>query len=340
MKRNITIDCVKGLASLLVVIGHVFDGYKNAGLFSGHSQFINYSYNLIYSFHMALFFIVSGYVFKIAYINNGEIKPNLKRQKINVLIIYVVYSIGFGFFKIICSGYVNNTLEIKDLLLIWVKTIPPYWYLYVLLIFYILFSFKKIISLPSNAVLLASFAIMAASCFIPFNIGEFFEIKHILYFLMFFYIGIIFDENKIINNRIFIGITSLASIVLLIIYSGQSYNTLKIINGIIALGISLLIINIFKFLFKNEKKNHVRFFSFLGRYSLEIYVIHCVFTAGNRVVLNKLHITNFWINIIFNVVLSTAFPILISVLLKKIKLHSLFFKPVSFYQNLKEKRGK
>ena len=36
-----------------------------------------------------------------------------------------------------------------------------------------------------------------------------------------------------------------------------------------------------------------KFFELCGRYSLEIYVIHCFITAGNRVILPKLGITYF-----------------------------------------------
>ena len=118
----------------------------------------------------------------------------------------------------------------------------------------------------------------------------------------------------------------------------HAYNKMPVCSFFIAFGISLLLFWIFKKLFSNEKHIHVKFFSFLGKYSLEIYVIHCVFTAGNRVVLTKLHINNFAINVICNIVISTALPILISIILKKINLHQIVFKPVTFIKEKTERK--
>ncbi len=61
--RNLTIDFIRGVAILLVVLGHniqygsgdIF--YKSAGYFD------NSLFKLIYSFHMPLFALLSGYLF-------------------------------------------------------------------------------------------------------------------------------------------------------------------------------------------------------------------------------------------------------------------------------------
>lgn len=53
-KRINWIDVAKGWAIFLVIIGH-----------SGISQYLCDVYSWIYSFHMALFFILSGYVFSV-----------------------------------------------------------------------------------------------------------------------------------------------------------------------------------------------------------------------------------------------------------------------------------
>ena len=50
------VDCCKGFAMILVVIGHICDGYINAGIFSEHSSQMQLVFNLVYSFHMPLFF--------------------------------------------------------------------------------------------------------------------------------------------------------------------------------------------------------------------------------------------------------------------------------------------
>lgn len=63
MKRDIFYDIVKGIAIVLVVFGHCIqygsgEHYENARLFMDE-----WLYKLIYSFHMPLFALISGYFF-------------------------------------------------------------------------------------------------------------------------------------------------------------------------------------------------------------------------------------------------------------------------------------
>lgn len=47
-ERNVTIDIMKGIGIILMVVGH-----------SGYPSFLR---NFIYTFHMPLFFMISGYL--------------------------------------------------------------------------------------------------------------------------------------------------------------------------------------------------------------------------------------------------------------------------------------
>ena len=58
-KRNKTIDIIRGFAVFLVLWGHVIQYFT----IDGFAFYDNYLYKLIYSFHMPLFMIVSGYLF-------------------------------------------------------------------------------------------------------------------------------------------------------------------------------------------------------------------------------------------------------------------------------------
>ena len=67
----------------------------------------------------------------------------------------------------------------------------------------------------------------------------------------------------------------------------------------------------------------------IGTYSLEIYVLHCFITAANRIILFRLGIDNFYLNVTINLLMATFLPMLASVLLKKMKLYGFFFRPVT-----------
>ena len=66
-KRVPWIDAIKGFAIINVVIGHVVDGYIGAGMYLEQVEIMEDIFNLIYSFHMALFFAISGMTCRLAY---------------------------------------------------------------------------------------------------------------------------------------------------------------------------------------------------------------------------------------------------------------------------------
>lgn len=57
-ERESWLDACKGIAIILVVMGHIIDGNMAKGALSGYAWEI--IYNIIYLFHMPLFFVLSG----------------------------------------------------------------------------------------------------------------------------------------------------------------------------------------------------------------------------------------------------------------------------------------
>lgn len=55
MKRNLLIDVLKGIATLAVLLGHAIQ----RGLIVGYEN--NIIFKIIYSFHMPLFILLSGF---------------------------------------------------------------------------------------------------------------------------------------------------------------------------------------------------------------------------------------------------------------------------------------
>ncbi len=83
---NHTIDCLKGLLIICVIIGHLIPGGLN-------SNFLRYS---LYTFHMPLFLFISGYLFdleRIKLISRKELlKKYWKRMLLEWLIAWVVFT--------------------------------------------------------------------------------------------------------------------------------------------------------------------------------------------------------------------------------------------------------
>ena len=92
------IDIAKGIGILLVMLGHLLD--SDALLKTA-----------IYSFHMPLFFIVSGMVLK-----PQSIVKKVNRQINNILVPYVLWAVifsGFSFYNLIFIGYGSNESLLK-----------------------------------------------------------------------------------------------------------------------------------------------------------------------------------------------------------------------------------
>lgn len=84
-KREVWLDCWKGILIILVVLGHLSGGAYH--LAHGESQVIlQYIFKLIYTFHMPAFFFISGYTYR-----EGE---NWYHKKIQRLIVpYFVFGV-------------------------------------------------------------------------------------------------------------------------------------------------------------------------------------------------------------------------------------------------------
>lgn len=314
--RIFWLDTAKGILILCVVLGHVADGYINAGMFLNNSSILNFVFKFIYSFHMPVFFFFSGYAFKLAYMEKDSVKKEkVKKQLLNLLYLYVVFSVIQWAFKYVLSDYVNTTFSVKDLLCILIKPMAPYWYLYDLIIYYVIMLMLK--GKHEKSVLISCLIIdlfLIAFGFFP-------NIENKMHYFVFFYSGIYLTEYFKENKFLFV-VVLLLSLTINSIYSISGFDNI-LVKYIISL-LFVIVICIGTKIYGNSKN----LFSKIGYYCLDIYVFHCYITAGNRVLFSLLNINNFYINFILNSLLGVILPILFSIFLKKIKLYNYIMKPV------------
>ncbi|PZU84830.1 MAG: hypothetical protein DI529_10740 [Chryseobacterium sp.] len=87
LDRNIKIDITKGVLIILVIIGHVLLGKLNA----------NIARYIIYSFHMPIFLLVSGYLINIERLRRTSFSELIKKYILRLIIPWfiaiLVYSI-------------------------------------------------------------------------------------------------------------------------------------------------------------------------------------------------------------------------------------------------------
>ena len=335
VKRVLHIDAIKGIAIICVVLGHVIDGYISANMWEQHEVVLKAIFNIIYSFHMPLCFMVSGYLYKLSYFDNkGNVKKEkLKNHVFDFIIVYIIFCIMFWGSKIIIPGAVNNKSNLTDVLFIWGKPMPSFWYLYVLIGLYAVFALHKQLNYDWKVVLPILILINLISNFIG-GLGNWFEVKRLLYNGLFFYIGILkcdgyktFFKNKL-NN--FIVVTCGVIIAIYFIFIGKAINTIPFINAFVSIIISLSLWKLTEKISDNIFISNSGLFKgvcILGKHMIEIYTIHLFVATIVRILFVKLGFNNIIGCIILNTLITIAIPVVCGYILRKINIYKWIYRP-------------
>lgn len=133
-KRIEWIDSTRGIAILLVVVGHVVGGYTgNYGL-PEYQRIIDIVVDAIYTFHMPLFFMISGYVFGLKKYNwsMDNYVAYINKKAKTLLIPYFLFSTLQILIKLPLQGKIASVLSWKNILLLPIIPIDQFWFIYVL----------------------------------------------------------------------------------------------------------------------------------------------------------------------------------------------------------------
>lgn len=128
------IDFGKGFAIFLVVIGHVFTGLFDSGKFTSDVKWLSIVIAFIYTFHIPVFFALSGYFFKS--VENFKeyyyYYYYMKKKTIVLGLPYIFYSIIHYVLQKIAGGSVRVPTTLFNLINIYKEPLGVVWYLYTL----------------------------------------------------------------------------------------------------------------------------------------------------------------------------------------------------------------
>lgn len=186
MKRDIRISNIKGLLIFLVVFGHLIAPYQEK---------FNAIYLFIYSFHMPLFVLISGYLAKKASYN----------KIINLLLLYII-------FQFLYQGYITFIIPDHEFEL---SVEEPYYHLWYLVsmalwsMLVIVYYKTKLRDIDRKLLVAVCFIIGITSKFITVyvvswmqNLSPAFDSYTLSYqrtlsFLPFFFLGLLLTEEKL-----------------------------------------------------------------------------------------------------------------------------------------------
>lgn len=148
--RLLDIDRAKGLAIILVVVGHISDTGPIG------NEWYDTVKSLIYSFHMAFFMFLSGYVMYISYRPIQSIAKTEKyiwQRFVRLMVPFFFFSLLILLGKSVAQGLLLVNNPVGSLNDFWLVIFDPMgsfarniWYMYVLFLFYMFFPILMKIS--------------------------------------------------------------------------------------------------------------------------------------------------------------------------------------------------
>lgn len=286
-KRSNVIDIMKGIGILLVILGHCMP-YENP---------LN---RFIYSFHMPLFFMISGYLYNEKYIDKQKeyILSKLKMFLIYFIIPLCVFVFinnflyNMGFYTNIYESQLPNHSNISETILFIIKSTfylqslsamsGFLWFIRTLCVVLIIFNFSNKLfknNIIYNQILLSIVSIILFySLKIIFNDNLFLNIFLAYPFIV---LGYLFNKNKDIFDKISKKyISPLLLLFFILITSTFPHNRIDFYGSLLDNLPLLLSVNVIMFivitLISKEINNwkHNKHIIFIGRNSILFLIIH------------------------------------------------------------------
>lgn len=217
MERNIKIDVLKAFAIILVLLGHSIQYGSGYDFYYNASFFDNFAFKLIYSFHMPLFMLISGF---LAYqsLNKSNNIPYLITKKIKTILVPILmWSIIPFMISIRNVDSFDFTFLIKRYIYV---ALDNMWFLWSLL-------FISIIAIVVNKVFKDNVLIYLLIFILTLIIPDIHNLGLYKFLYPFFVCGYLFHKynliNKVTNNKLIFSISLILYVILFILFKQNYY---------------------------------------------------------------------------------------------------------------------
>ncbi|WP_426703856.1 acyltransferase family protein [Staphylococcus shinii] len=271
-ERDYFFDNARAVLIFLVVFGHLLQPYTEA------SAHLSSLYLTIYSFHMPGFLFISGYFAKKA----GELGYLEKISK-KLLIPYIIF---FGFF----SFYYYLTGKEDSVQFDPFDPVFALWFLLTLFFFHVILvivkDYKPYYVLPI-ALVISLFAGYSE------NIDNYLSFSRTIMFFPIFYIGYLFTtkHTQLLRNKKFLPIAIITLLAFYIIYTYHPINSNWLLGDSPYMSLEgkldfyspikrlllYFIVLITMFAFFNLIPEKEKFYTYIGRRTMHVYLLHGLF---------------------------------------------------------------
>ncbi|WP_412988375.1 acyltransferase family protein [Pediococcus siamensis] len=311
-KRIKWVDLAKGIGIILVVYGHVILGVHDAGL-SLNGLNYNLQHSFIYTFHMPLFFFLSG-LFAKRWVGRPT-KVALSQKMRTLLFPYIVWGIIQGIIMALFSSSTNGSTNFIDIIKLPIQPFGQFWFVYDLFwIFLLFYVMEHLFKLSLKKIFLLSFILCFVSQWI--SIWQF---GRIFYYLPFFIAGVYLGPRQLKFKKPVIISGFILFIFINLLRYFVNWGGFQVVVDVLTAftGILLVIMLVQKF--------DSKLLSYIGRRSLDVYLLHIMATAGTRIILMKLGVDLVVVHLLLGTVMGVLGPIIAVEFFKKINIYKYLF---------------
>ena len=325
-ERNPWVDYAKAIGIILVVYGHVARGVFNAGLPMDEDNYLLID-SIIYSFHMPLFFFLSGLFFYDSLIKRG--KAGLIVNKVDTIVYpFIVWSLLQGLLEVVLSNYTNGEVTLGQVFSLLWSPRAQFWFLYALFLVFVVCSFiyAKVDRRYFLPVFLAFGALYVFKQDMAMgNIGRF-----IFGNAVFFALGVWFNEIKAFFLARYVSLTLLFGA--LFVAGQYLFHITFGLNWEVG-GLPVLVlanVSIFFMIALSMCLGQFRmdWLLFIGASSMTIYLAHILAGSGVRVILSSfMGIDSIPVHLVVGTLVGLLGPLLAQIIIKRYDLYFLLTPP-------------
>ena len=325
--RNLWVDYAKAIGIILVVFGHVERGVFQADLKINQSMY-ELADSVIYSFHMPLFFFLSG-LFLLASMAKRD-SNSLFRSKIDsILYPYVVWSLLQGLIEVALSQYVNGHPTMEAVLSFAWSPRAQFWFLYVLFFTFALsiFVYRRSSHIWCTGVFIGSISFYFLGRLLP----DVYLINALSHNFVYFAAGV-FASFLLAKSSVIKTTWLVLAAALFIISQWTFHIALGLRYGSNTASANLLLalisISCVVFLALWLARFNLRWLAYLGQNSMTIFLLHILAGSGCRIVLQNIFgITDVGVHLLIGTLGGLLLPLLFYIYCERLGLGILFHPP-------------
>lgn len=324
--RSQWVDFAKAAGILLVVYGHMARGVSlDVG---GLGDWCATLDSVVYSFHMPLFFFLSGLFFSESFRKRGGWK--LVLNKVDTIVYpYLLWSFLQGGIGVLLARYTNAPTTFASLLSIPWMPMAQFWFLYALFAMFVVCAalFALVPRMPLAAVVLVALVMR----FLPgIHPGESI-VSDITNQMVFFAAGIAFSFR---GDAAFLGRGAMVATLAILFACGQYLFHAVMARNYTDRGAASLLLSLVSILFVVSASSYLSRWRLprlaaLGSASMAIYLMHILAGSGCRVVLKRVGVGSPFLQLALSTLAGVLLPLAAVWVIRRFRIPYAFSAPLS-----------